>query len=219
VKRIFRSASVQHGIAWVLALYIRLAMVSQHWRVVGGENLSLLAGPDPFIVVYWHETLPSIPVLLRRARAAGMTRQAVGLASRHRDGRLVANILQNLGLEQVAGSTSKGGPAGLLGLSKALEAGKHVTLTPDGPRGPRRVAAPGVAQLAALTATRVIPCGAWTSRAVTLEKSWDRMRLTLPFGRGVLVVGEPITVPSDNWEAGLAEIGAALNAAQERAET
>lgn len=218
MKKILRSAPVQHGIAWVLALYVRLVMVSQHWRVVGDENLRLLAGADPFIVVYWHETLPSIPILLRRARAAGMTRQAMGLASRHRDGRLVADILQNLGLEQVAGSTSKGGPAGLRGLAQALAAQKHVTLTPDGPRGPRRVAAPGMAQLAALTGARIIPCGVHISRAITL-KSWDRMRLPLPFGRGVLVVGAPITVPRDNWETGLADINAALNAAQESAES
>jgi hypothetical protein len=217
VKKILRSPPVQHGIAWVLALYVRLVMISQNWRIVGDENLRLLAGADPFIVVYWHETLPSIPVLLRQARAAGMTRQAMGLASRHRDGRLVAEVLQNLGLEQVAGSTSKGGPAGLRGLANALAEQKHVTLTPDGPRGPRRVAAPGVAQLAALTGARVLPCGVHISRAVTL-KSWDRMRLALPFGRGVLVVGKPITVPSDNWAAGLAEINAALNAAQEAAE-
>ena len=217
MKRIFRSAPIQQSIAWVLALYVRLARDSQRWQLLGEENLRLLAGPEPFIVVYWHETLPSIPILLRRAQAAGMTRQAVGLASRHRDGRLVANILRHLGLEQVAGSTSKGGAAGLRGLAKALEEGKHVTLTPDGPRGPRRTAAPGVAQLAALTGARVIPCGAWTSRAITLKKSWDRMRLILPFGRGVLVLGAPITVA--DWEAGLAEINAALNTAQARAET
>jgi lysophospholipid acyltransferase (LPLAT)-like uncharacterized protein len=184
---------------------------------VGQENIRLLAGEETFIVVFWHETLPSIPVLLRLARAAGLSRQGVGLASRHRDGRLVGNVLEILGLEQVAGSTSKGGAAGLLGLTRALAEGKHVTLTPDGPRGPRRQPAPGVAQLAALSGARVLPCAAWTSRAVTL-KSWDRMRLALPFGRGVLVVGAPIAVAPENWEAGLADIHAALNAAQQAAE-
>jgi hypothetical protein len=218
VKRFFHSPAVQNGFAWALACYIGLVARTQFWRVQGTENLRLLASDESFIVVYWHETLPSIPILLHRARTAGLTRQAVGLASRHRDGRLVANVLQHLGLEQVAGSTSKGGPAGLRGLAKALAEQKHVTLTPDGPRGPRRVCAPGVAQLAALTGARVLPAGAWTSNAITL-KSWDRMRLALPFGRGVLVVGEPITVPRDNWQAGLAAINAALNVAQERAES
>lgn len=218
MKFLRRSPYLQNALAWVLAGYIQLVARTQLWRVQGRDNLRLLAGDENFIVVYWHETLPSIPVLLRQARKMGMVKQAAGLASRHRDGRLVANILRHVGLEQVAGSTSKGGPAGLRQLARALAAQKHVTLTPDGPRGPRRVSAPGVAQLAALTGARVLPCGAWTSNAITLN-SWDKMRLALPFGRGALVVGEPITVPRDNWQAGLAAINAALNAAQEGAES
>lgn len=218
MKRFFHSPAVQNGFAWALACYIGLVARTQFWRVQGAENLRLLVGDKSFIVVFWHETLPCVPVLLRLARRMGLTKPGVGLASRHRDGRLVGNVMARLGLEQVAGSTSKGGPSGLRQLARALEAGKHVTLTPDGPRGPRRVCAPGVAQLAALTGARVLPAGAWTSNAITL-KSWDRMRLALPFGRGVLVVGEPITVPRDNWQAGLAAINAALNVAQEGAES
>ena len=207
---------MQRALAWLLAGYIGLIARTQFWRVQGGENLRLLAGNETFIVVFWHETLPCVPVLLRRARQMGLTRPGVGLASRHRDGQLVGNVMAIIGLEQVAGSTSKGGASGLRGLARALTAQKHVCLTPDGPRGPRRVCAPGVAQLAALTGARVLPAGAWTSLGITLN-SWDRMRLALPFGRGVLVVGEPITVPRDNWESGLAAINAALNAAQEAA--
>jgi lysophospholipid acyltransferase (LPLAT)-like uncharacterized protein len=216
VKSLLQSAPVRHVIISLLALYVRLVPASQNWRVVGEQNIRLITGEEVFIVVYWHETLPCISIFLRLARRMGLKRSAVGLASRHRDGQLIGNVLAKVGLEQVAGSTSKGGAAGLRGLAKALASGKHVTLTPDGPRGPRRVAAPGVAQLAALTGARVLPCGAATSPAITLN-SWDRMRLALPFGRGVLVVGEPITVPRDDWQAGLAVINAALNAAQEAA--
>ena len=89
-------------------------------------------------------------------------------------------------------------------------------LTPDGPRGPRRVCAPGVAQLAAMSGRKVLPCGAMTSNAKTLG-SWDRMRLPLPFGRGVLVCGELIDVPREDWQNGVAAVTAALNATMDRA--
>ena len=97
-----------------------------------------------------------------------------------------------------------------------LEAGDHVVITPDGPRGPRRVAAPGVAQLAALSGMPVLPCAAQTSRRWTL-RSWDRMVLPLPFGRGVIVCGAPIagaraTAPRRRCRAIAAAITAATDA-------
>jgi lysophospholipid acyltransferase (LPLAT)-like uncharacterized protein len=98
-----------------------------------------------------------------------------------------------------------------------LSRGDQVGITPDGPRGPRRVAAPGVAQLAALSGVVVLPCSAQTTRRRVLA-SWDRMVLPLPFGRGVLVCQKPIAVPRDAAEAALPEIAAALTAAAEHAD-
>lgn len=216
MKKFLRSPGFQRFLAWLLARIVSMVGSTQRWRVLGRENLYLTATDEKFIAVFWHETLPSIPILLRQAHAHGMTKPCVALASRHRDGQLIGNIMVNLGMEQVAGSTSKGGAAGLRGLILALNGGKNVALTPDGPRGPARIAAPGVAQLAALTGVRVLPCAAYTSRGFHL-KSWDAMRVPLPFGHGTLAVGAPITVPRDDWQAGLAEINAALNAVLEQA--
>jgi len=216
VKRLLRSQPVQSALAWALSLYVRLVARTQSWRVMGDEHLRLMAGEAPVIVVFWHETLPAMPVFWRRAKAEGMTRPGTALASQHRDGQLVGNVIGFLGIRLVSGSTSKGGAAGLRGLARALAAGHNVALTPDGPRGPRRIAAPGVAQLAALSGALVLPCGAWTSRAITLN-SWDKMRLALPFGRGRLVVGAPIAVPRQGWEDALPAIQAGLNAALDEA--
>ena len=168
----------------------------------------------PVIAALWHEALPASPVLWRLARRMGMRRTVV-LASQHRDGQLIGNIMRHLGMGLVSGSSSRGGAAAADALIRALAEGRHVALTPDGPRGPRRVAAPGVAQLAALSGAKVLPFGVWTSRAITLN-SWDKMRLPLPFGRGVLVCGAPISVEGA-WEDALQGIQAALNAVQDRA--
>ena len=98
-----------------------------------------------------------------------------------------------------------------------LQGDEQVAITPDGPRGPRRVAASGVAQIAALSGVSVLPCSAQTSRRRIL-RSWDRMVLPLPFGRGVLVCEAPIRVPRQGWEASLPIIETALTAAAERAD-
>jgi lysophospholipid acyltransferase (LPLAT)-like uncharacterized protein len=121
-----------------------------------------------------------------------------------------------MGIGLISGSSSRGGAAGLRGLLSALGNGEHVGLTPDGPRGPRRIAAPGVAQMAALGKVPVLPCAARTSWAIQLN-TWDAMRLPLPFGRGALVVGEFIEVARQDWAAALPRIEAALNGVVSRA--
>ena len=99
-----------------------------------------------------------------------------------------------------------------------LQEGGQVGITPDGPRGPPRQAAPGAVQLASMAAAPVIPLAAQTSRRRVLP-TWDRMVLPLPFGRGVLVCGPPITVPREGWEACLPRIEAALTRVTDEADT
>jgi len=205
---------VQAALAWLTAGYVNLILVTQRWRVEGQENLRVPLS-EPVIAALWHESLPAASVLWRFVRRLGMRRKVVVLASRHRDGQMIGNVMRHLGMGLVSGSSSRGGAVAADALTQALAAGNHVALTPDGPRGPRRVAAPGVARLAALSGAKVLPFGVWTSRAITLN-SWDKMRLPLPFGRGVLVVGAPISVEGD-WEDALQGIQAALNTAQDKA--
>jgi lysophospholipid acyltransferase (LPLAT)-like uncharacterized protein len=215
-KPILQSAAVRALAAWTVARYVVLVARTTRWRIIGTAELTDFAKGAPCIVAFWHDSLPAMPVFWLRAKRQGLRRGAVVLASRHRDGRLIGQAVEYMGIAVIAGSTSRGGASGLRALLAALAGGAHAGLTPDGPRGPRRVAAPGVAQLAALSGVPVLPCGAWTANAVTL-RSWDRMRLPLPFGRGTLVCGAPISVPRDGWQAAVPVIEAALNAAMQQA--
>ena len=62
--------------------------------------------------------------------------------------------------------------SGLRGLKRVLDAGKVAAITPDGPRGPARVAATGPVALANLTGKPIIPV-AWS-----VDRYW-RTRLGL----------------------------------------
>ena len=213
MKTLLKSAPVQSALAWGLALYVRLTLRTQLWRVTGAGHFAEVArSGEAVIAAFWHETLPVMPILWRVAKQQGIGPTVV-LASKHRDGQMIGNIMVHLGLGLVSGSSSKGGAASFRALTRLLKSGTNVAITPDGPRGPRRVAAPGVAQLAGLARVRVIPCGAFASRAITL-KSWDSMRLTLPFGRAHLVIGAPIALGEGGWQAALPAIEAAITAAQ-----
>jgi lysophospholipid acyltransferase (LPLAT)-like uncharacterized protein len=216
VKRILQSDWLRAALAWLAARYLLLVAATLRWRIEGDAQIQDMATGGPLIIAFWHEAMPSMPILWLQAKRRGMVRRAVVLASRHRDGQLIGRVVEHMGIGLVSGSSSRGGAAGLRGLLGALSAGMNVGLTPDGPRGPRRICAPGVAQLAALSGRQVLPCAAMTSNAKVLG-SWDRMRLPLPFGRGVLICGEPVSVPRENWQSGVGTVTAALNAAMDRA--
>jgi lysophospholipid acyltransferase (LPLAT)-like uncharacterized protein len=219
LKSFLRRPAVQALLAALLGRYLAFALRTTRWTLEGEANIAPHAAGQPAVAALWHECLPLMPALWLRIRRPGA--RAHALASRHADGRFIGDIMRSFGLEVVHGSTArdgrdKGGAASVRALLDVLAQGSHVVLTPDGPRGPPRRAAPGVAQLAALSGVPVLPCAARTTRAWHLP-TWDRMMLPLPWGRGILVVGPPITVPREGWEDSLPTIEAALNDAAEKA--
>lgn len=111
--------------------------------------------------------------------------------SEHRDGEIIARIAESLGYATVRGSSSKGGSRALIGLMREIDAGRDGAITPDGPRGPARVFAPGAAVAAQRTGALIAPIRARASRAWRL-KSWDRFLIPKPFARVTVSFG-PLT--------------------------
>ena len=227
LKRTVRSAAVQAVTARIVGLYLYTALRTTRWTIVGAEHLAAHTAGQPAIAAFWHERLPMLPALWLRMWSDGARGTPHVLVSKHRDGRFIAAVVRPFGVQVVHGSSSKdgsardvtdkGGAASIRVLLGVLQAGDHVLITPDGPRGPRRRAAPGVAQLAGLSGAPVLPIGAQTSRRRVLP-TWDRMLVPLPFGRGVIVCGPPITVPREDWDGSLPAIEAALSDAADAAD-
>ena len=215
LKRLIKHPAVQQAGARALGLYLDFALRSTRWTLHGEPNVAPHFAGAPAVVAFWHERLSLMPMLWVLARRRGAARIHV-LVSRHRDGRLIGALVRRFAVNVVQGSTSTGGPAGLRAMAELLASGDLVAITPDGPRGPRRRAAPGVAQLAELSGIPVLPCSAQTTRRIELA-TWDGMVLPLPFGRGAIVCGAPIRVPPDGWQGALPMIEAALNGAADAA--
>jgi len=225
LRRLIRHPAAQAALARLLGLYLSAVYRTTRWTLLGEEHLRAALRPEAgraqaAIAAFWHENLPLMPVLwltARRRLPEMAPMRGHVLVSRHRDGRFIGAVVRRYRVGLVHASTSRGGVAGLRAMLRLLAAGDMVVMTPDGPRGPRRVAAPGVAQLAALSGRPVLPCAARSTRQRVLG-SWDRMRLPLPFGRGVLVCGAPVAVAREQGEAALATVAAALTAACDAAD-
>jgi hypothetical protein len=117
--------------------------------------------------------------------------------SEHRDGEIVAKIAESLGYATVRGSSSKGGSRALIGLMREIDAGRDGAITPDGPRGPARVFAPGAAVASQRTGAAIVPIRAAASSAWRL-KSWDRFLIPKPFARVDVSYGPPTVVVAES---------------------
>ena len=153
----------------------------------------------------------------RLARGHG-ARPARVLASRSRDGELVARWVTRFGLRVVRGSSSHGGAEALRELTAALRAGEDVAVVPDGPRGPREQLQPGVVVLAALSGAPVVPFG-FAARPARRLASWDRFMVPLPFARAAAVFGKPFAVAREaDRETARADLERALREVTESAD-
>jgi lysophospholipid acyltransferase (LPLAT)-like uncharacterized protein len=97
----------------------------------------------------------------------------------------------------------------------------HLAITPDGPRGPRRVVQLGAVYLASRTGMPLVPMGLAFDRPWRAP-SWDRMAIPRPWHAARCVLAQPMDVPADLDDDGLEQyrlkVQAALDDAQARAE-
>jgi lysophospholipid acyltransferase (LPLAT)-like uncharacterized protein len=196
-RRIVRSDRLRRALCFTIQLYIRFAYATNRWTVIGAEHPQrLLATGRPFVGAFWHGRMMMIPLAWDRMAPMHM------LISTHRDGRIIADAVAYFGIQSVAGSSRRGASAALRALVKQLAAGDCVAITPDGPAGPAMVASSGVVNVARLARVPIQPIVFATSRR-WIMRTWDRMHIALPFGRGIILWGEPIEIDRDLDEAGI----------------
>ncbi|TAN63554.1 MAG: DUF374 domain-containing protein [Magnetospirillum sp.] len=119
------------------------------------------------------------------------------LASQHRDGQLIARTVAHLGIDSIAGSTSRGAASAVRAIIKKIKEGGCVGITPDGPRGPRMRSSDGVINIARLSGVPILPV-TYSAAPGSFLSTWDRFLVPQPFGKGILFIwGEPIEVPRD----------------------
>lgn len=219
MKSLLRTPLAQATLASLLGGYLNFALRTTRWTLDGHDHFRPYGAGAPAIFAFWHEFLPLTPALSLIARTLPFYRPTPihTLVSQHRDGRFIGAVVRRFGIVPILGSSTRGGATGLRNLLTVLRQGDIIGITPDGPKGPRRLAASGVAHLAALSGVPIIPLAAATSRCIRLH-TWDRMPVPLPFGRGVMVCGAPIEVPRIGWQHAVPAITDALNAVANRAD-
>ena len=149
------------------SLFIRALHATLRVRHVDVENIT---GQKQYILAFWHAHL----LLMLHSKY----RKPISvLISQSRDGEIIARVFDFYGVESSRGSSTRGGMAAMRDLIRSARDGKNIVFTPDGPKGPPRVAKEGVVVAAQATGLPIIPiafaakkkscCGhgtAWSSR-------------------------------------------------------
>ena len=192
------SALASGVLPMVAALAVRALGVTLSVRAEGLEPMRpLWRTGRPLIYAVWHGRILLVPWLNARLRRTDGARDVRVLASRSRDGELIAAFVRRFGLQVVRGSSSRGGVAALRGLARALQAGQDVGVVPDGPRGPSCRAQAGIVSLAATTGAPIVPLGV-SARPARRLRSWDRFMVPAPFARCAVVFGPAVRVTRDD---------------------
>ncbi len=162
------------------------------------EN-KIIHSKEPVIYAFWHNRQLMTPALFLKHEKVYRKKVNV-LISAHADGRIIANIVKKIGLQSVAGSSTRGGSEALLQLIELVKSGEDVAITPDGPRGPIYKLKAGVIKLARETGAQVVPISMNASSYWEFG-SWDKLRLPKPFSTIKYKYGEFITVKGEFVEA------------------
>ncbi|MBD3422543.1 MAG: DUF374 domain-containing protein [Chitinivibrionales bacterium] len=160
------------------SLWLIFSLIGKTWnyRYKGIQEYNpLFTDAKGLIYCFWHSRILALAYGFRNC---GITT----VVSSSRDGDLAVDIVKKWGQDTIRGSSSSGGVSALRACRRALAKGARIAIVPDGPRGPKEIVKPGVAQLAHLTGTRVIPVRAVCKDAWILN-SWDAFVIPRPFAR------------------------------------
>lgn len=199
---------------WTTIVQLAARGLAETWRIEseGDKQIGRLRRDGvPVLYAVWHGQMLA-PLWHRRREGITL------LVSGHDDGGRLAAAATAWGYRIVRGSSTRNAVAGMRGLLRALRARGLAAVTPDGPRGPARIAKVGVVAAAQRTGAAIIPVAAAASAAWRCS-SWDRFLVPKPFARVRIVYGTPVAIEEGPAELqhGADRLVAALHAAGAKA--
>ena len=134
------------GAAFIRALHATLRV-----RHVHSEHIDRLnAESKNYIIAFWHAHL----LLMLHSR---YRRPITVLISQSKDGEIIARVFDHYDVTSARGSATRGGVAAMRELIRIARSGENIVITPDGPKGPARVAKEGLVYAAQATGLPIIP--------------------------------------------------------------
>jgi lysophospholipid acyltransferase (LPLAT)-like uncharacterized protein len=144
----------------------------------------------------------SVPKIIYGPKWGNKLRPPALMVSNSRDGEFTNRTAHLLGLAVIRGSAANKAKSkdkrGVLAAREAItymRNGGGVVVTIDGPKGPPEVVGLGAIKLAQQVGAQILVYG--LSAQGKRLNTWDRLLLPRPFGRGAMVIRDPIPASKD----------------------
>lgn len=182
-------------VQWVVAALMAFAIWLVYftcWKKVEGQGKAILRNcrKQPAIFVFWHGRSMMLSPIVRMYGVRGYA-----VASRHKDGRMMAKLQRIFGLKAIYGSTSEGGISVLRQGLRILRGPKSrvICMSPDGPSGPSLRVQDGAMYFAKMSGVPIVPV-CFSSSGAWFQKRWDRYLIALPFSKITCKFGTPVYI-------------------------
>jgi lysophospholipid acyltransferase (LPLAT)-like uncharacterized protein len=210
-KRLVDSPTVNRVVAAFFGGWLRLVWLTSKRERDGWEAVAdLVDRHGAVIIVCWHQRIMLTPWMfdLERYRCQSLT--SAGHA-----GRLVGWIHRAFGMGTVPMPRGVLGAAEMRAVLKGLREGVSIGISPDGPRGPARLAKVTPIQWARAAQVPIVVFTFAGSRYMTWD-TWDELHFPMPFGRLALIWREwdravPDRFSEAEGEALATELGAFMD--------
>jgi len=173
-------------------VYLTLWLIkhSSKWKGINETVISdELQNNKSLIVLIWHNQLMGSTFSWK------FIPKLRPIATSHRDGQLSVLVQKKFGLDPLL--REKDRPASLIKeISNASKNGDCIYITPDAPHGPRYEINTNIFKLALKYDMKVVFLSFKTNKFFKLN-SWDKLRIPMPFSKGVFFWGKEIIDPKD----------------------
>ncbi|MEM1076273.1 MAG: DUF374 domain-containing protein [Pseudomonadota bacterium] len=198
--------------------YIRLCHLTTRWKREGFDEMeALVEQGQPVLVLVWHERLFMSTYLFDSSLGP-----VSAITTNSRMAYLGKFTLEHFDYDSVMVDPKKSSNALSRQIFRKIRKGESIVISPDGTRGPPRVAKSFPVSWARSAQIPVF-CTAYAIRRSLRLPTWDRAHIPLPFNRGAFLArrweGEvPRDADDDQLEAFRSDMNELLNAVTDDAD-
>lgn len=211
-RRLENSDLLAQMVGRSVAGWLRLCLNTIRWEERGLEEVRAALAEGPVIIVVWHSRFLLCPGHFEKIASF------VTLADPSPAGRAGAVVQARFGMEPISIRARSTGAGTMREVLRRLKDGQSVGMTADGPEGPARVMKSVPLDWSRVSGAPIFLYAYSCTRQRRL-RTWDRILLPLPFGRGRMEVRRweralPRRPSAEEAEALRAALEADLNAHQ-----